>query len=105
RQFAPLRIEAHQMKTFPFAALVLAALLSTLVSGRSAVAGSLVVYVGGLDHKFGTLDLSDPANITFSQIGTTAQVFAGMGFAADGSLYGLDGNFVDSHLRRINIAD
>jgi hypothetical protein len=94
------------MKAFRVGAIVLGVGLTTLfLAGRAANAGGLVVYVGGLDRKFGTLDLTNPANITFSQLGTTGQVFAGMGFGADGSLYGLDGDFVNSHLRRISTAD
>jgi hypothetical protein len=93
------------MKSFRFAGFILVVILLLLAPGRPAVAGNLTVYVGGLGREFGTLDLSNPANIIFSEIGTTSQVFAGMGFGADGSLYGLDGDFVNSHLRRINVAD
>jgi hypothetical protein len=100
-----LLVEAHLMKIARIATLILGTFLTTLWLARPATAGNLTVYVGGLRQEFGTLDLSNPSNITFSPIGTTSQVIAGMGFGADGSLYGLDLELITAHLRRINIGD
>ena len=53
------------------------------------MAGGMVMYVAGSGNEFGTLDLSDPANITYQPIGTTSTGFYGLGFTSNGNLYGL----------------
>ena len=73
---------------------MLAALPILGFTGRSACAGGLVMFVAGSGNEFGTLDLSNPANINYRPIGTTSTEFFGMGFTSNGNLYGLGvGNF------------
>jgi hypothetical protein len=68
---------------------VLAILLA--LAGVPASAGNVSVYVTGSSNEFGTLDLSTGA---FSNIATLAlpagDYIYGMGFGADGRLYGVD---------------
>jgi hypothetical protein len=63
------------------------------------------VYVTGLNNEFGTLDLTTGA---FSQITTlnlpAGDLMFGMGFGADGNLYGVDSQ-PDANLWRINRFD
>jgi hypothetical protein len=63
-----------------------------------------IVYVADLQDDFGTLDLSTGA---FTQIGTlnlpAGDAIYGMGFGADGNLYGLDSD-PDANLWQINPA-
>ena len=68
----------------------------------SPPAGAESVYVTGIGNEFGTLDL---ASGSFSQIATLAlpdgDFIFGMGFGADGNLYGVDAQ-PDAHLWQIN---
>jgi hypothetical protein len=70
-------------------------------AGRAAAA---MVYVAGSGNEFGTLDLTTGA---FTQIGTlnlpAGDNLFGMGFGADGNLYGLDSSTPNAELYRINI--
>ena len=83
------------------AALAAIIALGASVTPRTAVASS-TVYVAGSGNEFGTLNLTTGA---FTSIGTLNlpsgdQIF-GMGFGADGNLYGVD-NESDAQLFRIN---
>jgi hypothetical protein len=82
---------------------VLAAIvLSGALSPSTADAGS-TVYVAGSGNEFGTIDLTTG---NFTSIGTlnlpTNDSIFGMGFGADGNLYGVDSQ-ADAHLWQINI--
>ena len=73
------------MKKLGFAAL-------PLMIAASALAGDPLFYATTSYGDFGTLD---PLTGTFSLIANTGQMrFVGLGFAADGNLYGLDGSLV-----------
>jgi hypothetical protein len=98
-------MEHHLMKRFRLTLFILSALLITELTGRTAGAGGLRVYVAGFGGEFGTLDLSNPSNITYSPIGNTGLNLAGIGFASDGNLYGMKFNFTESHLWRINVSN
>ena len=85
--------------------LFTASLCLIVVSGtlpHAAQAGSLTVYVAGSQGEFGTLDLSNPADIQFASIGNIGRHSAGMGFTSNGNLYLLDLNFTSAHLLQIN---
>ena len=67
-----------------------------LVIGSVPIVKADQVYVESSNKNFGLLD---PQSGAYTLIGVTSQVIGGIGFAADGSLYGLG---VDSVLYRIN---
>jgi hypothetical protein len=72
--------------------------------GGSARAGVILYVAGETDgNAFGTLDLTTGV---YTNIGTMAlpdnDAIDGMGFGADGNLYGVDELFPDAHLWRIN---
>jgi hypothetical protein len=64
----------------------------------------MTVYVSGFGGEFGTIDLSNPSNITYHSIGNTGLRTAGMGFTSNGNLYLLDLhlNLSNSDLWQIN---
>lgn len=78
-----------------------AILLSGIMTGPVA-AGNMTVYVIGFRGEFGTLDLSNPSDITFNSIKNMGIRTAGMGFTSSGSLYLLDLNFTAAHLLNID---
>jgi hypothetical protein len=84
--------------------IVLAVLLA-LASVVAPVAAASSVYVTGFGNEFGTLDLSTGS---FSQIATlalpTGDLMFGMGFGANGQLYGVDSQ-PDAHLWQINTSN
>lgn len=84
--------------------LAIMAALGSAVALPSAEAGP-TIYVAGTGNEFGTLDLATGA---FTPITTLAlpvgDLMYGMGFGADGKLYGLDSE-PDSHLWQINTSD
>ncbi len=80
-----------------FARLFLVGVLAT----PSAVA-DMTVYVIGFQGEFGSLDLSNPNDITFNLIKDTGLRTAGMGFTSSGSLYLLDINFTAANLYNID---
>jgi hypothetical protein len=76
-----------------------------MVGGPVAAKADPVVYVAGTGNEFGTISLTTG---TFTPIGTlnvaaNDQIF-GMGFAADGNLYGVDSQ-ANSHLFSINTSN
>jgi hypothetical protein len=82
--------------------IVMALVASAALHVQPAAAAP--VYVAGTGNEFGTLNLTTG---TFSPIGTLAlptgdHFMFGMGFGADGNLYGLDANLAGAHLWRIN---
>ena len=62
----------------------------------------MTVYVIGFQGEFGSLDLSNPNDITFNLIKDTGLRTAGMGFTSSGSLYLLDINFTAANLYNID---
>ena len=62
--------------------LILAVFLITGSTERSAWASGMVMYVAGSGNECGTVDLSNPASITYRSIGTTNTQFLGMGFTS-----------------------
>jgi hypothetical protein len=90
---------------FPLIALA-GILLSVGVSPSPAQAGSATVYVAGSGNEFGTLDLTTG---NFTYIGTmnlpVDDNLYGMGFAANGKLYGLDSSLPTSNLYQIDISN
>jgi len=90
------------MNWMRLARFLFAALLITGFTAHSARAGGLIVYVAGLGGEFGTLDLSNPANITYQSIGTTSTEFYGMGFTASGTLYGIGVGNIAGDLYQMN---
>jgi hypothetical protein len=80
------------------AAIVLSGALSPCTAEASST-----VYVAGAGDEFGTIDLTTGV---FTSIGTlnlpTNDAIFGMGFGADGNLYGVDSQ-ADAHLWQINI--
>jgi hypothetical protein len=82
--------------------------LSAMSSPRSADAGS-VVYVAGDSNDFGTINLSTGAFTPVGTLNLPSSVIYGMGFGADGKLYGLDSQIPvppgsNSHLWQIDTA-
>jgi hypothetical protein len=81
--------------------LHVAALVAVVIGVRSANADS-IIYVAGQGNEFGTLDLTTG---NFNQIGTfnlPSSNITGMGFGANGSLYGLDSSQPNANLYQIN---
>jgi hypothetical protein len=76
--------------------------LSAATKPSTADAASLV-YVAGSGNEFGTIDLTTGS---YTNIGTlnlpSGDNIFGMGFGADGKLYGLDGSLPTSNLYRID---
>jgi hypothetical protein len=55
------------------------------------------IYVGGQSGEYGTMSIDLTTGVTtFSSVGTTTQILAGIGFGSDGKLYGL--GFPGGHL-------
>jgi PEP-CTERM motif len=79
-----------------------AIVLANALSPCTVEAGS-TVYIVGSGNEFGTIDLTTGS---FTSIGTlnlpTNDAIFGMGFGADGNLYGVDSQS-DAHLWQINI--
>jgi hypothetical protein len=94
----------RRRRQFGVAVLGVAAL--ALLLGGAGTAAASMVYVVGSGNEFGTLDLTTGA---FTSIGTlnlpAGDSFNGMGFGADGNLYGLDNNLPSAELYRINTAN
>lgn len=90
------------MKTNRSAAFALGFLFLSGLTTSPGSAADMTVYVIGFQGEFGTLDLSNPDDITFNLIKKTGIRTAGMGFTSSGSLYLLDLNFTASHLLNIN---
>jgi hypothetical protein len=83
------------VRVVPF---LLAGLVVMGFTARSASADGMIVYVAGSGGEFGTLNLSNPANITYQSIGATSPLIYGMGFTSNGNLF-------DSDLYQINAAN
>ena len=90
------------MKSGYRASLFLAVVLLGGFMTTSVSASSMMAYVIGFRGEFGTLDLSNPDDISFSLIKDTGLRTAGMGFTSSGSLYLLDLNFTAAHLVSID---
>jgi hypothetical protein len=85
-----------------FAATVLAGVAAFLL-GCAGRAAADMVYVATADNEFGTVNLTTGV---FTQIGTLSlpanDFIFGMGFGADGNLYGVDSISPNAELYRIN---
>jgi hypothetical protein len=89
-----------------FGVAVLGVLALALLLGGTRPARAAMVFVAGSGNEFGTIDLTTGA---FTQIGTFSSLppgvnMFGMGFGADGNLYGLDSEN-PAVLYRINTAN
>ena len=77
--------------------------LALLLGGGAGASHAATVYVAGSANDFGTLNLSTGV---FTDIGTlnlpVPERIFGMGFGADGKLYGLDSSSLDANLYLIN---
>jgi hypothetical protein len=93
------------MKWTRLARFILAALVLTGYTGQSALASGLTIYVTGSGGEFGTLDLSNPANITYQSIGRQNTLFFGMGFTSNGNLYGFGLSGLGQDLFQIDTAN
>jgi hypothetical protein len=90
--------------------VALAAVALAAAMGPGTADAGAVVYVAGSGNEFGTLDLTTGA---YTNIGTmtglgdpSSNNMFGMGFGADGNLYGLDSQTSpDSHLWMINTSN
>ena len=90
------------MRSLRYIGVVFGTVLLSGIMTRPVAAGSMTVYVMGFQGEFGTLDLSNPADITFNLIKDTGVRTAGMGFTSSGSLYLLNLNFTAAHLLNID---
>jgi hypothetical protein len=97
-------VEKMNSRTSSSWILSLVGALAAFLAINSSLSAAPIVYVTDLQNDFGTLDLSTGA---FTQIGTlnlpAGDAIYGMGFGADGNLYGLDSD-PDANLWQINPA-
>jgi hypothetical protein len=86
--------------------LILGLVALALLVGGAGTAWAGPVFVAGSGNEFGTINLTTGM---FTSIGTLAlptnDNLFGMGFGADGNLYGLDSQLPNAHLWRINKAN
>jgi hypothetical protein len=83
------------------AAAVWAAAFPTGAAAADLTVGPL--YVTGRSGEYGTMSIDLTTGVTtFSSIGTTTPIIAGMGFGSDGNLYALDFQSSGAHLWQFN---
>jgi len=90
------------MRVSPKRGLALAAACLAMLARSGIAQADLMAYVTTSGGDFGTLDLDSGVYASIGSVGSPGTIF-GMGYGADGQLYGLDSRG-NSHLYRIDTA-
>ncbi len=94
------------MKRATLRMIVVAVAAAWAMAATPSAKADPTVYVAGSGNEFGTLDLTTGV---FTSIGTlnlaAGDNIYGMGFGADGKLYGFDSSLSDAHLFQINTSN